>query len=64
MTWTVTYRPPAKDELAELWMASLDRRAFSIAADEIDRILRSDPLNAGESRDGVKRVLIVRPIAV
>jgi hypothetical protein len=64
MTWTVAYRPSAKDELAELWLATPDRHALTLAADEVDRLLRIDPLNCGESRDGAMRLLIMPPLAV
>jgi len=64
MKWTVTYRPFARDELADLWLNAPDRQAVAHAADAIDRILSRDPLNAGESRGGRRRLLIEPPLAV
>jgi hypothetical protein len=64
MTWTVAYRPSARDELAELWINAPDRQAVTSAADEIDLLLGSDPLNSGESRDDPMRILIEPPLAV
>ena len=64
MKWTVIFQPSAKDELASLWLNSTDRKAVADAADAIDQILRTNPLAAGESRDGDMRLLIEPPLAV
>jgi hypothetical protein len=64
MKWTVIYRPPAQDELASIWLNSLNRQAVANAADQIDRILSDNPLGAGESRDGNTRILTERPLTV
>jgi hypothetical protein len=64
MSWTVTYRPSARDELTEVWLNSPDRFAVTAAANKIDQLLRSDPLSCGESRDNSKRVLLVPPLTV
>ena len=64
MKWTVVYRPPAKDELANIWINTPDPQAVDNAADEIDRILASNPLEVGESRGGRKRIVIEWPLTV
>ena len=64
MKWTVVWQPAADDRLAELWNAGPDRAAIAQAADQIEWLLRRDPLRQGEQRDGNIRVLIVRPLAV
>ena len=52
MIWTVTYRLLAQDELANIWVHATDQQAVANAADEIDRLLASNPLAVGESRGG------------
>jgi hypothetical protein len=64
MKWTVVWRPPTEDNLADLWVDASDRNAISQAADTIDQILRSDPYAFGESRSGNTRILIIEPLAV
>ena len=64
MKYTVTWKPAAKDRLAEIWMAAPDRRAVASAANTIDRSLGDDPLRRGESRSGTCRILVVEPLAV
>jgi len=64
MKWTVAYEPSAKDELARRWLNSSNRQALANAANYVDRILRTDPMAAGESREGGRRVLIAPPLAV
>jgi plasmid stabilization system protein ParE len=64
MVWTVVLLPDAENELAELWLGSLDREAVTTAADQIDKLLRRNPESAGESRDHGRRILIVPPLAV
>lgn len=43
MIYTVIWRRQVQDRLAELWMASNNRSAITIAADEIDQLLRRRP---------------------
>jgi hypothetical protein len=64
MKWTVTYRPSARDELATIWMDATDRNAVSVAAEELEAHLKNDPLRAGESRGGKRRLLIEPPLAL
>jgi hypothetical protein len=64
MKWTVVWLPDAEAQLANLWLNALDRRQLARACNEIDRILKLDPLNAGEGRDGVNRMVIYQPLVV
>lgn len=64
MTFTVTYKPSAEQELARLWMSAPMRQAVTDAANRIDRLLRTDPHHQGESREENVRVLFERPLAV
>jgi plasmid stabilization system protein ParE len=64
MKWTVTYSPAAQNELAEIWLYTADKSRVARAADDIDRLLRTNPLGVGESRSDDSRVLVYPPIAV
>jgi len=50
--------------LTNIWLNAADRNPVTEAADRIDRLLASDPLNQGESREGDDRVLFVPPLNV
>ncbi len=64
MKWMVIYRPSAKRELAEIWLNAGDKQFVTDEADSVDQILGRDPSTAGESREGVMRLLIEPPLAV
>jgi hypothetical protein len=64
MAWTVVWLPDAEKELTELWIDSTDRESFTLAADQIDKLLQHDPDSVGESRAAGRRILIVPPLAV
>lgn len=64
MTYTVIWRRRAKEELAKLWLSSVDRASFSLAADQIDEMLKRSPLDVGESRHENFRILCVLPLVV
>jgi hypothetical protein len=53
-----------EDDLATVWLNAPDRQDVSAASDALDHLLRTDPLKAGEARDGNTRILIVDPLAV
>jgi plasmid stabilization system protein ParE len=63
MKYTVVWQPSAENELIELWPAAANREQVTQAADEIERILSTKPTEAGESRSGDIRILIVPPLA-
>ena len=63
MNYAVDFSSRAEDELAQLWVNASDRNAVTSAADEIERLLASDPLAQGESRGGDKRLIFEQPPA-
>ena len=64
MTFTVTYKPSAEQELADVWTNASDRQAVTVAVSRIDHLLRNNPLQQGEARDKNIRVFVERPLAV
>ncbi len=64
MKFTVVYAPEAERRLIELWLDSAARRAVTAAADVIDEILASNPMEVGESRPEGMRILFMEPLAV
>jgi len=64
MHYTVSWLPGAESELARLWLEETLRGNIELAANEIDLCLRVDPENAGESREGNRRILFVTPLVV
>ncbi len=64
MTFTVVWRPIAEHTLADLWNSAQDRQAVTDAADAMDALLRTSPLEVGESRVGNTRILTVFPLSV
>ena len=64
MSYTVVWEPAAERKLAEIWLASSHRAAITAAADDIERMLRHDPTQAGELVDVDKHRLISAPLVV
>ena len=64
MKGTVLWVPSAEQELVAIWLEHGDRDRVTAAADEIDRRLRRDPENQGESREEGLRILLVAPLGV
>jgi len=64
MTYTVAWRLSAETKLADIWNNAGDRQAVTDAADAMDTLLRTAPLDVGESRVGKTRILTVRPLSV
>ena len=64
MTYTVVWRPSAERALAEIWISAGDRRRVTDAANSIDALLRTAPLEVGESRMSNIRILTVLPLSV
>ena len=64
MKYTVIWRPSAERELARIWNSAENRALVTSAADEVDRLLRSQPLEIGESREDGYRVLFEPPLGV
>jgi hypothetical protein len=63
MRYSVLWTPTARRLLAQLWLNAANRNDVQRAADEIDRVLKSDPLNAAESRVVNIRIIIEPPLA-
>jgi hypothetical protein len=63
MKFTVTWTASAKNNLCQIWIAA-DREAVTEAADEFDAVLRTRPLEVGESRGERNRILTVPPLSI
>jgi plasmid stabilization system protein ParE len=64
MKYVVRWNRSAERELAEIWVAAANRNAVTSAAREVDRLLRFQPGEQGESRSDGFRVMIVEPLTV
>jgi hypothetical protein len=64
MRFTVIWIPEAEAQLADTWLNSTNRDAVRKAAFEIERLLRTNPTNVGESRSEGQRILQVSPLGV
>ncbi len=66
MNFSVEWVPTSVNELATLWLNGTPevRQAINRATEEIDRILRADPEDAGESRPDGMRILHAPPLGV
>lgn len=64
MRYDVYWLPPAEQELTRLWLDPKTRRRITEATNEIDQLLRDDPAQLGESRDGDLRVMFVDPLGI
>jgi len=62
MSWKVVWKPEAERRLTSIWLSDRMRQRITDATHEIDAVLATDPLNAGESRDGNDRVLFAKPL--
>jgi hypothetical protein len=64
MSFTVVWKPEAERRLATIWTEATDRSAVTRAAGAIDKALKSDPENFGESRGGGRRICLQDPLGV
>lgn len=66
MKFRLEWKQTATDELAAIWVIadSPTRHRITIAANEVDYLLRSDPYQHSESRDADRRILFVAPLAI
>ena len=53
-----------ENDLAAIWVNAADRQEVTDTANMIERLLKHDPMNVGEARDGNTRILIVPPLAI
>ena len=63
MVWTVTSSLDAEDQLTMIYMSASEPNAVSRASNEIDGLLRADPLTQGTA-SGRERILYVPPLGV
>jgi hypothetical protein len=63
MRYTLVWIPDADDELARIWTDAADKRAVTDATNQIERILKRQPLTAGEPYDD-DRCLVIDPLEV
>ncbi len=61
---TVLWHADATNELAEIWIESLNRRVLTDATNAIDRELGSSPASKGTELSEGLRVLVEPPIQV
>jgi len=64
MTYEVIWLPDTEQELAAIWLAAADRQAITDSANALDKRLRLDPGNEGESREAGERVVFSQPLGV
>jgi plasmid stabilization system protein ParE len=64
MTYTVTWTVSARNELVDLWLQATDRAAVTQAANYVDSVLRTSPLDIGEPSDQGRRTLYEPPLVV
>jgi hypothetical protein len=62
MKYTVIWKPAAERQLTQLWLASGDRAAVTLAARQLDQTLQIDPEDVGESRDSGRRITFESPL--
>ena len=62
--YDVRWKRSALNRATELWLDAPDRSEVTAAVAEIDRLLASNPREAGESRSDSVRVLFVPPLGV
>ncbi len=63
MKYTVVWKPSAERHLAELWLDENIRPDVARIADELDRLLRRNPEEVGESRSDRQRIVLSPPLA-
>jgi len=65
MNYTVVWGPRVEQMLAAVWLASVDRNAVTRASEEIDLLLRGDPLRVGRHlNSSIRRTFSHSPIGV
>ncbi len=64
MKFTVTWTSTVEEEFTRSWLAARDRISMDEAIVAIERTLATNPLEAGESRFGIFRVMTVEPLTV
>ena len=62
--FTVTWWPPAEQDLTELWIASSNRQVIADAANDIEKRLAHSPITAGQTVSKGLRGLANEPLYV
>jgi hypothetical protein len=62
--YNVAWTPTAEQQLAALWLTSVDRAAVTSATATIDQVLSVDPEQHGTPNFDTVRTLVVEPIGV
>jgi hypothetical protein len=64
MIFTVNWTATALQQLAAIWLAAPDRNAITVASEEIDRELRTDPDTLGRPTFATVREYRHPPLAI
>ena len=65
MKYRIVWKKSARDELANIWLASTIRNAVTRASDQLDKRLQNDAHEIGESREDMNlRITFERPLAI
>ncbi len=64
MKYTVVWPDAVQDELADIWIHASDRRAVTMAANQMERELRTDAPLRGRLLRGSRRMLRLPPLLV
>lgn len=64
MKFTVTWTSEARNQLAEIWLNSSDKKRITESVRTIERLIAHDPEDAGESRVVDIRILLEAPLAI
>ncbi len=59
MAFQVIWAPKAESQLMKLWLASRSRQRIREASDELERLLKCQALEMGESRDENLRIVFL-----
>lgn len=64
MKFTVFWKKTAERHLAQIWLDAADRASVTKAAHDIEKALKGNPNEIGESRDEENRIFFVPPLGV
>ena len=64
MKFTVLWAKEAEKRLTLMWLNATNRKEITEAANAIEKLLRIDPQNVGESRPDGTRIVFVPPLRV
>jgi hypothetical protein len=64
MNFTVVWTPSAEQKPADIWIASANRRAVTVASARIDAVLSRTPNSAGTPLFDTVSSLVIPPLGV